>query len=94
MIGIIIGPTSSGPFPSPNFKGRKNFALLTRFERTVSVSVSVCMSLVCLKSKCSECVWFLGDHSVCSMGGFVSGQKWLSNETTNMVGLKKGPQVR
>ena len=58
IIGIIIGPMSRGFFPSPSFMGRKNFVLLTRFERTASVSVSVCMSLVCLKSKCSECVWF------------------------------------
>ena len=58
IIGIIIGPMSRGFFPSPSFMGRKNFVLLTRFERMASVSVSVCMSLVCLKSKCSECVWF------------------------------------
>ena len=76
IIGIIIGPMSSGFFPNPNFMGRKNLALLTRFERTASVSVSVCMSLVCLKSECSECVWFQGDHSGCSKGCFVSGQKW------------------
>ena len=53
---MIIGPTSSGPFPKPNLKGRKILALLTRCERTSWVSVSVCMSLVCLKSKCGECV--------------------------------------
>ena len=57
MIGMIIGPTSRGFFvPSPGvLKGRKNFALLTRCERTSWVSMSLCMSLVCLKSKCGEC---------------------------------------
>ena len=54
IIGMMIG-MRRGPFPKPNLIGRKNFALLTRRERTSSVSVSVCLS-VCLKSKCSMCV--------------------------------------
>ena len=68
MIGMIIGPTSRGFFPGPSpgvFRGRKNFALLTRCERASWVSVSLCMSLVCLKSKCIECVWLQGDHDGC-----------------------------
>ena len=52
--GIMIGNTigmSRGPFPSPNLMGRKNLALLTRRERTSSLSVSVC-----LKLRCNICV--------------------------------------
>ena len=73
--GMIIGMTIGmrrGIFPNPNLIGRKNFALLTRRERTSSVSVSVCLS-VCLKSKCSICV---SEGYCCGLGREKVGQRW------------------